>query len=255
LAAPDDVPADATSGPARRETGGRSPLYVVCSPRRRVGKTLLARLLTEFHVLEKRPVAAFDLADEGPQLADYLPDHTRLVDLRDIRGQMAFFDGLLADAAVTKVIDVSHRAFADFFLIAHKIGFFDEALRHGLAPLILFAASPDPKSVQAYAMIGRWFAPAALLPVRNHAILKGFADEDSFPSTVPVSLEIPALSLTARTLVEQPTFAFDHCTRELPHLLPQRLTDELQAWVKRIFLQFREIELFLMWQEIVSALK
>jgi hypothetical protein len=234
---------------------GRNPLYVVCSPRRRVGKTLLARLLTEFCALEGRPVAAFDLADEGPQLADYLPDRTKLVDLSHIRGQMDFFDGLLADSTVAKVIDVSHRTFASFFLIAHKIGFFEEAPRRGIAPLILFMASPDPKCAQAYAMIGRWFAPTALLPVRNHAVLKGFADEDSFPRTVPVSLEIPTLSLSARTLVEQPTFAFDHCTQELPRFLPERLTDELHGWMKRIFLQFREIELFLMWQEILSVLK
>ena len=50
-----------------------TPLYVVCSPCRGVGKTLVSRLLTEFYVLDDRPVAAFDLADEGPQLADYLP--------------------------------------------------------------------------------------------------------------------------------------------------------------------------------------
>ena len=50
-----------------------TPLYIVCSPFRGVGKTLIARLLAEFHQIEDRPVAAFDLADEGPQLADYLP--------------------------------------------------------------------------------------------------------------------------------------------------------------------------------------
>jgi len=73
-----------------------TPLYVVCSPCRGVGKTLVSRLLTEFYVLDRRPVAAYDLADEGPQLADYLPQFTTISDIGDIFGQMAFFERLIA---------------------------------------------------------------------------------------------------------------------------------------------------------------
>jgi hypothetical protein len=62
-------------------TDQTTPLYVVCSPCRRVGKTLVSRLLTEFYVVNDRPVAAFDLADEGPQLADYLPGITTIADI------------------------------------------------------------------------------------------------------------------------------------------------------------------------------
>ena len=49
------------------------PLYVVCSPIRGVGKTLVSRLLTEMHFIDEEPVTAFDLADEGPQMVDFLP--------------------------------------------------------------------------------------------------------------------------------------------------------------------------------------
>jgi hypothetical protein len=77
-------------------SGKTTPLYVVCSTRRRGGKTLVSRLLTEFYVLGHRPVAAFDLCDEGPQLADYLPKFTTIADINDIRGQMAFFERLIA---------------------------------------------------------------------------------------------------------------------------------------------------------------
>ena len=55
--------------PRRDAEAGTGPLYIVCSPRRNVGKTLLARLLAEFYFAHDRPVAAFDLADEGPQFA------------------------------------------------------------------------------------------------------------------------------------------------------------------------------------------
>src|SRR5215831_3377897 len=119
-----------------------TPLYVVCSPRRGVGKTLLSRLLIEFHDLKGRPVAAFDLADEGPQLADFMPDRTTVADISDIFGQMALFDSLISDSDVIKVIDLGHRSFRNFFIIAQKIGFFDEVRRHAIEPLLLFMIDP-----------------------------------------------------------------------------------------------------------------
>src|ERR1700720_2672917 len=75
-----------------RAGGGPAPIYVVCSPSRRVGKTLVARLLTEHYLADARAVAAFDLADEGPRLADFLPHQASVADIQDVRGQMRFFD-------------------------------------------------------------------------------------------------------------------------------------------------------------------
>jgi hypothetical protein len=242
-----------------RDGGGRktTPLYIVCSPQRDVGKTLLARLLAEFYLIDGRPVAAFDLADEGPQLVDFLPRCTTLADISDAIGQMALFDQIIADRQATKIIDLSHRTFKDFFTIAEKISFFEEARRNAIEPLILFMIDPGPKSAKAYTILRRWFAEASLLPVRNQLVAKGIPYCASFPneSAVSVSLEIPVLGSSLRTLVDQETFSFAQFWRATPIALPPRLDDELRAWIKRIFLQFREIELWLMCEEILSSLK
>jgi hypothetical protein len=63
------------------------------------------------------------------------------------------------------------------------------------------------------------------------------------------------LGASLRTLVDQQTFSFAQFWRTTPVSLPVRLDDELRAWIKRIFLQFREIELWLMCEEIMSSLK
>ena len=42
-----------------------------------------------------------------------------------------------------KVVDVSHRMFRDFFVIANKIGILEEASRRGIEPIILFMVDPD----------------------------------------------------------------------------------------------------------------
>jgi hypothetical protein len=67
LIAAHQAPVETGSIPVRDGNNRKTtPLYVICSPQRSVGKTLLARLLAEFYLIDGRPVAAFDLADEGP---------------------------------------------------------------------------------------------------------------------------------------------------------------------------------------------
>jgi len=240
-------------GAIRRST----PLYIVCSPQRGVGKTLLARLLAEFYLIDGRPVAAFDLADEGPQLADFLPNCTSIADIDEAFGQMALFDRIIADQRATKVIDVSHRKFKDFFTIADRIGFFEEARAQAIEPLILFMIDPGPKSARAYSILSRWVSDASLLPVRNQLVARGIPYSDGFrnQSAVPVSLEIPLLGTSLKPLIEQNGFSFGRFWRTTPVSLPVRMDDELRAWIKRVFLQFREIELWLMCEEILAALK
>src|SRR3979411_624964 len=99
------VPEGTGSAHARQDGAGRrtTALYVVCSPKRGVGKTLLARLLAEFYLIDGRPVAAFDLADEEPQLADYLPHCTTISDISDALGQMARFDQIIAERQATNI--------------------------------------------------------------------------------------------------------------------------------------------------------
>jgi hypothetical protein len=243
----------ARDGANRRTT----PLYIICSPQRCVGKTLLARLLAEFYLIDGRPVAAFDLADEGPQLADFLPRCTTIADISDAPGQMALFDQIIADRQATKIIDLSHRTFKDFFTIAEKIGFFEEARRQGIEPLILFMIDPGPKSAKAYTILRRWCSEASLLPVRNQIVAKGIPYCAVFPneSSVSVSLEMPVLGSSLKPLVDQQSFSFAQFWRTTPISLPARLDDELRAWIKRIFLQFREIELWLICEEILSSLR
>jgi hypothetical protein len=231
----------------------------VCSPSRRVGKTLVARLLTEHHLADARPIAAFDLADEGPRLADFLPSHANIADIHDVRGQMRFFDALIEPNGVPKVVDVSHREFANFFAIADKIALFEEARRRAIEPLILFLIDPDPAAAKAYERLRRRFAGTSLLPVRNLTVAKGLPYGAAFPhaSTLAVSLEIPVLGPAARARMDCDAFSFADFARNAPPRsgFPLRHRDELHAWLRRVRFQFREIELGLMCEQILTALQ
>ena len=228
-------------------TDKTTPLYVVCSPCRQVGKTLVSRLLTEFYVVNDRPVAAFDLADEGPQLADYLPDITTIADISDTRGQMAFFDRLIADDVGARIIDLDRRAFKNFFTVVQEIRFFEEARHRSIEPLILFIIDPDPKSANAYAVLRHQLAQASLLPVRNQIEAAAIPDDDapSKANRAPTSLDIPLLGFPLRALMDRQSFSFSRFWRASPADLPVALTDELSRWIGRIFFQFHALELVL----------
>src|SRR5215510_12922826 len=94
----------------------RSSITIVASPRPRVVKTLLARLLTDFHLNEDREVAGFDVNVAGERtLAQCLPEKTRAATVQDTNGQMELFDGLVADEYITKAIDLGPESFETFF--------------------------------------------------------------------------------------------------------------------------------------------
>jgi hypothetical protein len=235
-----------------RISGKTTPLYVVCSPCRCVGKTLVSRLLTEFYIVNDRPVAAFDLADEGPQLADYLPNITTIADIGDTRGQMALFDRLIGEKDTPAVIDVSYRAFKHFFTVVQEIRFFEEARHRHIEPLILFVIDPDPKSAKAYAMLRQQFSEASLLPVRSQIGASAILPGDARPKAnmFPASLDIPLLGFSLRAFIDRQSFSFSEFWRARAADLPD---DELLDWVERIFFQFRDLELFFGWEARSTA--
>jgi hypothetical protein len=241
-----NVAQNASTGMFDKKT---TPLFVVCSPCRCVGKTLISRLLAEFYVVNDRPVAAFDLADEGPQLAEYLPNITTIADISDTRGQMELFDRLLAEKDTPAVIDVSYRAFKNFFTIVQEIHFFQEARHRFIEPLILFIIDPNPKSAHAYATLRHQLSEVPLIPVCNQteagAIL--CADGAAKANMVPTSLDIPHLGSSLRALIDRQSFSFSEFWRAPPADIPAP-DDELWGWIERIFAQFRVLGPFLGWE-------
>ena len=90
-----------------------TPVYIICSPRPLVGKTLLARLLSEFLLLKNGTVTAFDINLKEPSLLEYLPKITETAEVDHTFGKMALMDRLIVNDGVAKVIDLGFHAFED----------------------------------------------------------------------------------------------------------------------------------------------
>lgn len=223
----------------------RNTVIIVASPRPRVGKTLLARLLIEFHGHEGRQAEGFDLNNGGEGgLAQFLPDRARVAAVGDIKGQMALFDRLIEDDGVHKVVDVGHESFAAFFSVASEIDFAREAMRRGIAPAVLFIMTPDKNAADAFAALRARLPPGVLTPVDNE-MLGDRREHGRYPrlGAGVATLHLPALAPGLRRGIDIPPFSFAGAP------------GGLESWLRRIFLEFREFHLRLLLADVTSSIR
>jgi hypothetical protein len=230
----------------------RTPVFIVTSSRPRVGKTLVARALTEYFCAQHRPVQAFDVNPEEFQLVDHLPVYTAAASVNDTRGEVALFDRLILEDNVPKVVDLGHLPFERFFSVMEQIGFTNELRRRAIAPLVLFLADSDERARQGYAMLFDRFQELPLVPIFNEILPQVARCRAAFPLTRlgGEPIYIPALTPVVRSVVERRSFSFISYVQKT-----NDPTSELFDWMRRVFLSFREIEVRLLLGEITPRLR
>jgi hypothetical protein len=215
----------------------RTPVYIICSPRPLVGKTLIARLLSEFLLLQRGAVIAFDINLKEPSLLDYLPKLTETADVDDTFGKMQLMDRLILNDGIAKVIDLGFHAFDEFFKMSEEIGFMKEAARRGIAPLIAFVADTDRASARGYDMLTQQIFPNALLTIDNEFVVRGELPEAMGYGRV---LAIAALPVFLKTYIDRLNFSFTAYLRS-----EKDTSTELHQWIRKNYFSFREVELSL----------
>ena len=213
----------------------RTPVYIICSPRPLVGKTLIARLLCEFLLLKNGTLSAFDINLKEPSLLEYLPGITETAEVDDTFGKMALMDRLIVNDAIAKVIDLGFHAFDEFFKMSEEIGFMKEAARRGVSPVILFVADIDRASARGHAMLQQQIPATALVTVDNEYVLRGELPVAMSQGRI---LRLAALPVFLKTYIDRLTFSFtDYLRQETDS------STELHQWIRSNYLSFREIEL------------
>jgi hypothetical protein len=217
-----------------------TPVYIICSPRPLVGKTLMARLLSEFLLLKNGHVVSFDINLKEPSLLDYLPKTTETADVIDTYGKMQLMDRLIVDDGLAKVIDLGFHAFDEFFKMSDEIGFLKEAARRRVAPIILFVADTDRVSARGYDMLRQQIPASALVTIDNEYVVRG-----ELPAAMSGGrmVRVGALPAFLKTYIDRLNFSFTDYLRN-----EKDSSTELHQWVRRNYLGFRELELKLILQ-------
>lgn len=233
-----------------------SLITVIASPRPRVGKTFLARMLADFHLHNGRTPAAFDLNGENPDLSEFMPAYTLRSEVGGIHGQMALFDRLVAEDGAHKLVDLGHENYKQFFKVAHEIDLAGEGRKRGVATVFLFLASAEPAAAEAYAALRDDFPQATLVPVHNE-FLGPAQYRDKFPPAGPASVlfHVPALTPGLRRIIDRRPFSFVDTSGSAGLDVPLESHLELQRWLRRVFLEFRELELRVLLSDLQNSLQ
>src|SRR6267142_1803881 len=210
-----------------------TPVYIICSPRPLVGKTLTARLLSEFLLLKNGTAAAFDINLKEPALLDYLPAVTETAEVDDTFGKMALMDRLIVNDGLAKVIDLGFHAFDEFFKMSEEIGFIKEAARRGVAPVILFVADTDRASLRGQALLQEQIPATAMVTIGNDYVLRAEARR-----------QFAALQAFLKNYVDRLTFSFTAYLRS-----EKDSSSELHEWIRENYITFRDLELDLIEQK------
>jgi len=218
-----------------------TPVYIVCSPRPHVGRTLVARLLSEFLLLKNGTVTAFDINLKEPSLIDFLPKITETAEIDDTFGKMALMDRIIIDDGLSKVIDLGFHAFDEFFNMSEEIGFMKEAVRRNIAPIVLFMADTDRTSARGYEMLHRQIPSDRLIVIDDEFIVRGELPEAMDRGRV---LRMTALPVFLKTYIDRLTFSFTDYLRQ-----ERDSSTELHQWIRRNYFNFRELELNLIAQQ------
>ncbi len=211
-----------------------TPVYIICSPRPQAGKTLFARLLSEFLLLKNGTVIAFDINLKEPSLLDYLPDVTETAEIEDTFGKMQLMDRLIVDDEIAKVIDLGFHAFDEFFKMTEEIGFLKEAARRNVAPIILFMPGPDRVSLRGFDMLRRQVPPSKLIVVDNEFVVRGEMPADLTRGRM---LRLAALPTFLKTYIDRPSFSFTDYLRQ-----EKDSSTELHEWIRSNYIGLRELD-------------
>src|ERR1700732_4719912 len=214
-----------------------TPVYIICSPRPLVGKTLIARLLCEFLLLKNGTVNAFDINLKEPSLLEYLPRVTETAEVDNTFGKMQLMDRLIVNDAVAKVIDLGFHAFDEFFQMSEEIGFLKEAARRGVAPVILFVPDTDRASARGYPMLQQQTPATAPGTVDYEYVVRGELPEALAHGRI---LRIAALPVFLKTYIDRLTFSFTDYLRN-----ENDTSTALHQWIRENYYSFRELELSL----------
>ena len=204
-------------------------VYIVTSDANRNGKTLLARLVVDYLLLDGKDPFAIDTdAPEGP-LRQLFPGRTLLADFEKMQGQIKVFDTILASPGRDYVIDLPVRHMLPFFKAMRDIDFLKELKENGFRVIVFFVVDRTHASLRAAHDAQEIKGIDLFVPVRNENVGSAWPNDAALtlralPRDVAVAVSDRRFSL--RNFVLGDAQGLEETQRvALNHFLAQALSD------------------------------
>jgi hypothetical protein len=199
-------------------------IYIVASDQHRNGKTLLARLLADYLLLDGRDPFLIDTdAPEGP-LRTYFPGRTALADFAAITGQMKLFDTILGAPGRDYIIDLPARHTESFFGAERDLSFFRECKAAEFRVFLFFVVDESMISLKAAKALQHYPGVDLFVPVRNMLVRSAWPEDDG-------ALTIPFLPAPVALAIGHRRFSFRNFVQGDMQNLPNDMQPILQAFL------------------------
>ncbi len=207
---------------------------VVASLHGRTGKTLLARVIAEYFLLSGEQPFIFDTDAVDHRLLTLFPHDATVIDLAQVPQQMMLFDTMAEASRESRVVDLTHRSFGQFFDLMRQTDFIVEARSRRVEPVIVYIPDRRHDSFEAGVALGRRFPDCAFVVVEN--AYHGPPRESTRQSEAYRALKahdlrfvMPRLSPDITEALEEPALSLgDFMRRPLSHADAARLPEELR---------------------------
>lgn len=165
-----------------------SRVYIIASDQSRNGKTMLARILADYLLLDDQDPLLIDTdAPLGP-LRQFFPGRTALAEFEKTQGRMLAFDTVLAQPGRDYIIDLPQRHMQDFFKTADELEFFAAAKNLGFQIIVFFIVDANPASLTSAQLVYRVSGIDRFVAVTNDFVGSSWPREEG-------ALQIPLLRL------------------------------------------------------------
>jgi hypothetical protein len=210
-------------------------IYIVASDQHRNGKTLLARLLVDYLMIDGRDPFVFDTdAPDGP-LRSFFPGRTALADFAAITGQMKLFDTILVGTGRDYVVDLPARHTESFFAAERDLAFFAECKRLGFRVFLFFIVDQSFVSMKAAKALQHYPNVDLFVPVRNMSVRSSWPEDDG-------ALTIPYLSAPIASAVGHKRFSFRAFVQGDNQALPEDAAPPLRNFLYDVFNNLSNLE-------------
>lgn len=210
-------------------------IYIVASDHNRNGKTLLARLLADYLLLDGRDPFLIDTdAPEGP-LRNFFPGRTVLADFAAITGQMKLFDTVLASPGRDYIIDLPARHLEPFFGAERDLDFFAEGRKAGFRIFLFFVVDDNFTSLRAARTLQVSRGLDLFVPVKNQFVRSTWPDDDA-------ALTIPFLPAPLAIATANRRFSFRNFVQGDMQGLAEELAPQLQNFLYEVLSNISNLE-------------
>jgi len=219
---------------------------IICSDQPRNGKTLVARLVADYHLLCQRETEIFDLSSDPRGLTVYFPVRGRRTDITRTTDQMALLDRALTSPPHDCVVYVPPHLNGEFFNYLHQFDFTAAARAHDIEIVIYYVVDKASGSLSAAEAVRVGNPGNRFIIVWNEAFLpsvrEGFATGLLNTLKKDGQLVLPKLAPNLVKPVEDPGFSFSNFVLSDEPRLPSAMSDQLKEFLADIFRQLDAIE-------------